>query len=193
MEVLGSGFEKNTLYSLFVKTFFCRSVLACKLYRFLIFASFLILIIRVVLSVLSGGPKSLPALSYNALIIQILGIACTLTIADRSKAVLLLWTICVFYVLCFSCFCVCPLLPCGHLLRKGWLLGSCWWCWLYCVTFHVVSWIKCCTWLYRFLIWLASFSWFARLYSLSLVYYLNTNQIKSCCLSYTSVSCTWTF
>ena len=38
---------------------------------------------------------------------------------DRSKAVLLLWIICVIYVLCLSCFRVCSLLPCGHLLGKG--------------------------------------------------------------------------
>ena len=36
-----------------------------------------------------------------------------------------------FCVLCFSCFHVCSLLPCGHLLGKGWPLGSCWWCLLY--------------------------------------------------------------
>ena len=29
-----------------------------------------------------------------------------------------------FFVYCFSCFCVCSLLPCGHLLGKGWPLGS---------------------------------------------------------------------
>ena len=39
--------------------------------------------------------------------------------SDRSKAVLL-WIICVFCVLYFSCFRVCSLLPCGHLLGKGW-------------------------------------------------------------------------
>ena len=42
---------------------------------------------------------------------------------ERSKAVLLLWIICVIYVLCLSCFCVCSLLPCGYLLGKGWLLA----------------------------------------------------------------------
>ena len=36
-----------------------------------------------------------------------------------------------FCVLCFSNFPVCSLLPCGHLLGKGWPLGSCWWCLLY--------------------------------------------------------------
>ena len=51
--------------------------------------------------------------------------------SDRSKGVLLLWIICAFCVLCFSCFCVCSLLPCGYLLGKGWPLGSCWWCLLY--------------------------------------------------------------
>ena len=38
---------------------------------------------------------------------------------DRSKAVLLLRILCVIYVLCLSCFRVCSLLPCGHLLGKG--------------------------------------------------------------------------
>ena len=41
----------------------------------------------------------------------------------RSKAVLLLWIICVIYVLCLPCFLACSLLPCGHLLSKG--LTSC--------------------------------------------------------------------
>ena len=41
---------------------------------------------------------------------------------------LLLWIICVIYVLCLSCFRVCSLLPCGHLKGKGWPLGSCLWC-----------------------------------------------------------------
>ena len=34
---------------------------------------------------------------------------------DLSKAVLLLWIVCVIYVVCLSCFPVCSLLPCGHL------------------------------------------------------------------------------
>ena len=38
---------------------------------------------------------------------------------DRSKAVLLLWIIFVIYVSCLSCFLVCSLQPCGHLLGKG--------------------------------------------------------------------------
>ena len=46
---------------------------------------------------------------------------------DRSKAVLLLWIICVIYVLYFSCVGVCSWLPCGHLLGNGWPLGSCLW------------------------------------------------------------------
>ena len=33
--------------------------------------------------------------------------------------VLLLWIICVIRVLCLSCFSVCPLLPCGHLLERA--------------------------------------------------------------------------
>ena len=42
-----------------------------------------------------------------------------LTFTDRSKALLLLWIICVMYVLFLLCFRVCSLLPCGHLLVKG--------------------------------------------------------------------------
>ena len=40
-------------------------------------------------------------------------------LTDRSKAVLLLWIICVICDLCLSCFRVCSLLRCGHLKRKG--------------------------------------------------------------------------
>ena len=39
-----------------------------------------------------------------------------------------LWIICVIHVLCLSCFGVCSLLPFGHLLGKGWPLGSQLWC-----------------------------------------------------------------
>ena len=42
---------------------------------------------------------------------------------ERSKAVLLLWIICVIYVLCLSCFCVCSLLRCGLLKGKAGLLA----------------------------------------------------------------------
>ena len=38
---------------------------------------------------------------------------------DRSKAVLLLWIICVIYALCLSSVRVCSLLPCGHQKGKG--------------------------------------------------------------------------
>ena len=68
----------------------------------------------------------------------------------RSKAVLLLFilfVICVFlsYCLVFS------LQPCGHLLGKGWPLGS-----LVCDVFYVLSlshmvfWVGCGTWLFDF-------------------------------------------
>ena len=48
---------------------------------------------------------------------------------DHSKAVLLLW---IFYVF-LSCVCyafvhVCLYVPCGHLPRKSWPLGSRFWC-----------------------------------------------------------------
>ena len=50
--------------------------------------------------------------------------------ADRSGALLLLW---IFYVLVLSCVCyvfvhVCLCVLCGHLLGKGWPLGSRLWC-----------------------------------------------------------------
>ena len=76
-----------------------------------------------------------------------------LFLTDRSKAVLLMWIICGIFVLCLSCFCVCSLLPCGHLLAKGWPLGSCLWCLIVLLSLsHVVSWVRCGTWLYNFLI-----------------------------------------
>ena len=62
-------------------------------------------------------------------------------------------------MLCFflSCVCyafvsVCLYVPCGHLLGKGWPLGSRLWCPTVFVTFPLVSWVRCGTWLYRFLI-----------------------------------------
>ena len=55
---------------------------------------------------------------------------------------------CVIYVLCLSCSRVCSLLPCGHQLGKNWPLGSCLWC----LIVIVVSWVRCGTWLYWFLI-----------------------------------------
>ena len=48
---------------------------------------------------------------------------------DRSKVVLLLW-IFVFFLSC-GCYAfvrVCLYVPCGHLLGKGWPLGSRFWC-----------------------------------------------------------------
>ena len=42
-----------------------------------------------------------------------------LFVFNHSKVVLLLWIICVIYVLCLSCFHICSLLPCGHLPGKG--------------------------------------------------------------------------
>ena len=60
---------------------------------------------------------------------------------------------CVIYVLCLPCFRVCPLLPCGHLLGKDWPLGSCLWCLIVILSLsYVVSWVRCGTWLYWFLI-----------------------------------------
>ena len=58
--------------------------------------------------------------------------------------------------MCLSRFRVCSLLPCGHLLGKGWPLVSCLWCLIVFLSLsHVVSWVRCGTWLYRFLIFAA--------------------------------------
>ena len=44
----------------------------------------------------------------------------------------------------------------GHLLGEGWPLGSCLWCLIVFLSLsHVVSWVRCGTWLYRFLIFAA--------------------------------------
>ena len=55
------------------------------------------------------------------------------------------------FFLCCVCYAfvhVCLYVPCGHLLGKGWPVVS------YCefVTFLLVSWVRCGTWLYRILI-----------------------------------------
>ena len=44
-------------------------------------------------------------------------------LTDRSKAVLISWTIFVIHASCLSCFRVCSLQHCGHLLGKGRPLG----------------------------------------------------------------------
>ena len=58
----------------------------------------------------------------------------------RSKAVLLLW---LFYVFVLSCVCyvfmrVCLYVLCGHLLGKGWPLGSRLWCLLWGCHFPIL-------------------------------------------------------
>ena len=50
-------------------------------------------------------------------------------IQQLSKVVLLLWIIYVISVLfCYAFMYICLLMPCGHLLGKGWPLGSRLWC-----------------------------------------------------------------
>ena len=74
--------------------------------------------------------------------------------ADRSGEVLLLWIFCVFvlscvcYVLCASVY-MCFLVTCWE---RADLLALV--CGVFCefVTFPLVSWVRCGTWLYRFLI-----------------------------------------
>ena len=73
---------------------------------------------------------------------------------DRSKAVFLLWVFYVFSVLCLLCLCEC-LFTCALWSPAGKGLTS----WLSFVvsnckfvTFPLVSWVRCGTWLFRFLI-----------------------------------------
>ena len=53
---------------------------------------------------------------------------------------------------CYAIVHVCLYMPCGHLLGKGWPLGSRLWCLLWVFTFPLVSWVRCGTWLYRFMV-----------------------------------------
>ena len=54
---------------------------------------------------------------------------------------------------CYSFELVCLLMPCGHLLGKGWPLGSRLWCLIVCLSLsHVLSWVSGGVWLYPFLI-----------------------------------------
>ena len=52
------------------------------------------------------------------------GVTSHIFFTGNSKAMLLLWILFAIYVSCLSCFPVCSLQPCGHLLGKGWPLGS---------------------------------------------------------------------
>ena len=74
--------------------------------------------------------------------------------SDRSKAVLLLWTFYVFSPLCLLCLCA-RLFICALWSPAGKGLTS-WLSFLVYnrefVTFPLVSWVRCGTWLYRFLI-----------------------------------------
>ena len=59
------------------------------------------------------------------------------------KVVLLLWILFVIHVSWLSCFLVCSLQPCGHLLGKSWPFRS-----LVCDVLslsNVVSWVSCDT------------------------------------------------
>ena len=86
---------------------------------------------------------------------------------DRSKAVLLLWIFyvfvlsCVCYVLCASVY-MCFVVTCWE---RADLLALV--CGVFCefVTFPLVSWVRCGTWLYRFLIF-ATLLTFARMVAL---------------------------
>ena len=55
---------------------------------------------------------------------MILGLSLTARLSRGCMVVLLLWMLYLINVSCLSCFLVCSLQPCGHLLGKGWPLGS---------------------------------------------------------------------
>ena len=67
---------------------------------------------------------------------------------------------------------VCLYVPCGHLLGKGWHLGSRLWCLTVNLSLsHVVSWVRCGTWLYRFLIFATQILCISRMFHFT--YFLN--------------------
>ena len=72
---------------------------------------------------------------------------------DRSKAILLFWIFYVFYVLRLLCLCACLFIcalwsPAGKGLTSwlSFVVSNCEF-----VTIPLVSWVRCGTWLYRFL------------------------------------------
>ena len=89
---------------------------------------------------------------------------CMLCFTDHSKAVLLLWILFVTYVSCLFLLCclVCSLQPCDHLLGKSWSLGSLVCDVLLCVLSlsHMVSRVRCGTWLNWFLIFAFFLLWY---------------------------------
>ena len=57
------------------------------------------------------------------------------------------------YCFCYAFVRVCLLMPCGHLLGKGWHLGSRLWCLIMKLLLpHLYPWVRCGAWFYRFLI-----------------------------------------
>ena len=81
--------------------------------------------------------------------------------------VLLLWIICVIYVLCLSCFRVYSLLPFVHLMGNGWPVALVCDVQLFLSLSHVVSWVRCGAWLYRFLIFAAFLTFIIVAYDIS--------------------------
>ena len=82
-------------------------------------------------------------------------------LSDCSKAVLLLWILCVICVSCLS-LSYCSLQHSSHLLGKCWPL-ICDVFLFFLLLSHVVSWVRCSTWLYQFLIFAFFFTllnWF---------------------------------
>ena len=66
------------------------------------------------------------------------------TLHHNSRSIFMAISMHPIHVLCPPCFRVCSLLPCGHLLGKGWPLGSRSWCLMSFLSLsHVVSWVRC--------------------------------------------------
>ena len=107
---------------------------------------------------------------------------------DRSKAVLLLW---IFYVFVLSCVCyvfvrVCLDVLCGHLLGKGWPLGSRLWCLLWVCHFPGSGGVLDCidSWsLHPYLLWNFNLDSYLIFLSFSF-WYLKVSMIILCCFYY---------
>ena len=114
--------------------------------------------------------------------------------------------LCFCSVLCLLCFVrVCLYVLCGHLLGKGWPLGSRLWCLLWVCHFpigilgqvwylivsipdlcnltyfsHVMSWVRCGAWMYRFLIFVSFLSFIGRLWAKSKISHFPLSRPFSC-------------
>ena len=74
-------------------------------------------------------------------------------------------------IFCYAFVRVCLLIPCGHLLGKGWPLGSRLWCLIVKLSFPLVSWVRCGAWVYRFLIFALFLTFMCFLVTTSVIFF----------------------